>query len=91
MAKRNLTTIFSGKGRAINDKVTDYLQTRSAIYDLIFLIKGTPTKSLEEIEADLDVIEYACRRYADCDDDEIAISSEGGVAYADTSAARKTN
>ena len=45
----------------------------SAIYDLIFLIKGTPTKSLEEIEADLDVIEYACRRYADCDDDEIAI------------------
>lgn len=63
----------------------------SAIYDLIFLIKGTPTKSLEEIEADLDIIEYACRRYADCDDDEIAISSEGGVAYADTSAARKTN
>ena len=63
----------------------------SAIYDLIFLIKGTPTKSLEEIEADLDVIEYARRRYADCDDDEIAISSEGGVAYADTSAARKTN
>lgn len=63
----------------------------SAIYDLIFLIKGTPTKSLEEIEVDLDVIEYACRRYADCDDDEIATSSEGGVTYADTSAARKTN
>ncbi len=37
----------------------------SAVYDLIFLIKGTPTKSLEEIEADLDVIEYACRKYAD--------------------------
>lgn len=60
----------------------------SAIYDLIFLIKETPTKSLDEIEADLDVIEYACRRYADCDD-EIAISGEGGVAYADTSAAQK--
>ena len=26
----------------------------SAIYDLVFLVKGTPTKSLEEIEADLD-------------------------------------
>ena len=91
MAKRSLTTIFSGKGRAINDKVTDFSKLWSAIYDLIFLIKGTPTKSLEEIEADLDVIEYACRRYADCDDDEIAISSEGGVAYADTSVARKTN
>lgn len=36
----------------------------SAIYDLIFLIKGAPTKTLEQIEADLDVIEYACRRYA---------------------------
>lgn len=36
-------------------------------------------------------MEKECRRYADCDDDEIAISSEGGVAYADTSAARKTN
>lgn len=27
----------------------------SAIYDLVFLVKGTPTKSLEEIEADLDM------------------------------------
>lgn len=47
----------------------------SAIYDLIFLVKGTPTKSLEEIEADLDVIEYACRRYADRDDEEITFNS----------------
>ena len=62
----------------------------SAIYDLVFLVKGTPTKSLEEIEADLDIVEYVCRKYVDCDD-EIAIGSEGGVAYADTSAARKTN
>lgn len=37
----------------------------SAIYDLIFLVKGTPTKTLEEIETDLDIIEYACRKYAD--------------------------
>ena len=36
----------------------------SAIYDLVFLVKGTPTKSLEEIEADLDIVEYACRKYA---------------------------
>ncbi len=61
----------------------------SAVYDLVFLVKETPTKTLEQIESDLDVIEYACRKYADCDDDEIAISSEGGVAYADTSAAEK--
>lgn len=63
----------------------------SAIYDLIFLIKGTPTKSLDEIEADLDVIEYACRRYADCDDDEITFESKGGTAYADTSTAQKND
>lgn len=62
----------------------------SAIYDLVFLVKGTPTKSLEEIEADLDIVEYACRKYVDCDD-EIAIGSEGGVAYADTSAALKAD
>ena len=43
----------------------------SAIYDLIFLVKGTPTKTLEQIESDLDVIEYACRRYVDCDDEGI--------------------
>lgn len=49
------------------------------------------TKLLEQIESDLDVIEYACRKYVDCDDDEIAIGSEGGVAYADTSAARKAD
>ncbi len=61
----------------------------SAIYDLIFLAKGTPTKSLDEIEADLDIIEHACRRYADCDDDEITFKNEGGMAYANTSAAEK--
>lgn len=63
----------------------------STVYDLVFLVKGTPTKTLEQIESDLDVIEYACRKYVDCDDDEIAIGSEGGVAYADTSAARKAD
>ena len=51
----------------------------SAIYDLVFLVKGTPTKSLEEIEADLDIVEYACRKYADCDDDEITFESRGGI------------
>lgn len=61
----------------------------SAIYDLVFLVKGTTTKSLEEIEADLDIVEYACRKYADCDDDEIAIGNEGGVLCENTSTARK--
>lgn len=62
----------------------------SAIYDLIFLIKGTPTKTLEQIESDLDVIEYACRKYVDCDD-EITFESRGGTAYADTSRATEVD
>lgn len=43
----------------------------SSIYDLLMLVKGAPVKNLEEIEADLDTIEYACRKYSDCDDFEI--------------------
>ena len=63
----------------------------SAIYDLVFLVNGTPTKSLEEIETDLGIVEYACRKYADCDDDEITFESRGGTAYEDTSAAEKVD
>ena len=73
----------------------------SAVYDLVFLVKETPTKTLEQketptktleqIESDLDVIEYACRKYADCDDDEIAIGNEGGVLCENTSTARKAD
>lgn len=63
----------------------------SAIHDLVFLVKGTPTKSLEEIEADLDIVEYACRKYADCDDDEITFESRGGTVYADTSRATEVD
>lgn len=63
----------------------------SATYDLVFLVKGTPTKSLEEIETDLDIVEYACRKYVDCDDDEIIFKSEGGTAYADPSTATEAD
>ncbi len=37
----------------------------SAIYDLIFLIKGTPTKSFEQIEAELDETTSYCQKYAE--------------------------
>lgn len=33
----------------------------SSIYDLLLYIKGTPSKQMEEIERDLDVLEYECR------------------------------
>jgi len=45
----------------------------SVIYDLVFLIKGTPTKELPEIERELDCLEYECRKYADADDIELEI------------------
>lgn len=30
----------------------------SAVYDLVFLVKETPTKTLEQIESDLDVMTW---------------------------------
>ena len=43
----------------------------SIIFDLILIIKGESDKSLEQIEKDVDLAEYHCRKYADTDDDEL--------------------
>lgn len=43
----------------------------SIIFDLILIIKGESDKTLEQIEKDVDLIEYHCRKYADADDDEL--------------------
>lgn len=40
----------------------------SLVYDMLLYIKGHKTKSLDEIEFEMDVIEYHCRKYADVDD-----------------------
>ena len=79
--------------QAPHDKIHRHREIKHPliIYDLIFLGKGTPTKSLEEIETDLGIVEYACRKYVDCDDDEITFKSEGGVAYADPSTAMEAD
>ena len=42
----------------------------SHITDLRMLIQGTGTKSLEEIESEIDITEYYCRPYTDSDDVE---------------------
>lgn len=43
------------------------------IADLLLLAHGQQgSKSLAEIEDELDSTEAACRAYADCDDDELA-------------------
>ncbi len=40
----------------------------AAIYDLLFYIKGESHKSMDQIQEELDMIEYMCRPYADADD-----------------------
>ena len=43
----------------------------SAVYDLLLYIqKGRNYKPLDEIQDNLDLIEIACRKYADTDDEE---------------------
>lgn len=43
----------------------------SIIFNLILIIKGESDKTLEQIEKDVDLAEYHCRRYTDTDDDEL--------------------
>ncbi len=40
----------------------------SHVYDLILLAKGQGSKTLKQIETELDVTEFYCRPYADQDD-----------------------
>nr|DAJ94487.1 MAG TPA: hypothetical protein [Bacteriophage sp.] len=40
----------------------------SLVYDLLLHVKGQSNKSMEEIESDMDILEYKCRKYADVDD-----------------------
>lgn len=42
----------------------------SLIYDLKMHINGTGTKTLEQIDQELDLLEYQCRKYTDIDDVE---------------------
>lgn len=43
----------------------------SCIYDLKMFINNTGTKTMEEIDGDLNEIELYCRDYTDMDDMEI--------------------
>lgn len=43
----------------------------SHITDLRLMLKGTSSKTLEDIEKEIDVTENLCRPYADADDEEL--------------------
>ena len=48
----------------------------SSVYDLLAYEKGDRSKTIEQIEEDLDAIEYLCRPYADADDSDICLRKE---------------
>lgn len=37
----------------------------SIVYDLLLLVKGSQGKNLEEIENEMDIVEYHCRKYVE--------------------------
>lgn len=43
----------------------------SIIYDLLLFVKGESNKTIEEIEKEIDIVEFDCRKYAGIDDDEL--------------------
>lgn len=43
----------------------------SHVTDLRLILQGTSSKTLEEIENEIDITESLCRPYADADDEEI--------------------
>ena len=43
----------------------------SIIYDLLLFVKGESNKTIEEIEKEIDIAEFNCRKYAGIDDDEL--------------------
>ena len=43
----------------------------SIIFDFVLLSKGESDKTLEQIEKDIDIAEFNCRKYADTEEDEL--------------------
>lgn len=43
----------------------------SIIYDLILYTKGESNKTLDQIEQDIDIVEFKCRKYAAIYDEEL--------------------
>ena len=41
------------------------------IYDLLLVNKGESERTLEDIEQDMDMLEFHCRKYAGADDEEL--------------------
>ena len=44
----------------------------SIVFDLLLIIKGENNKTLDQIEKDIDIAEFNCRKYTDAEDDELS-------------------
>lgn len=63
--------IYLEQGRKMVTKIQIIGRLWSHITDLRLLQNGVCSKTLEEIEKEIDVTEMLCRPYADSDDEEI--------------------
>ncbi|RHK23789.1 hypothetical protein DW074_08515 [Ruminococcus sp. AF46-10NS] len=65
-----LGTMCLVQARNMTTKLQIISRLWSHITDLRLILRGTSSKTLEEIENEIDITENLCRPYADADDEE---------------------
>lgn len=65
-----LETMCLVQARNMTTKLQIISRLWSHITDLRLILRGTSSKTLEEIENEIDITEKLCRPYADADDEE---------------------
>lgn len=66
-----LVTTCLVQARNMTTKLQIISRLWSHITDLRLILRGTSSKTLEEIENEIDITEKLCRPYADADDEEV--------------------
>lgn len=66
-----LGTMCLVQARNMTTKLQIISRLWSHITDLRLILRGTSSKTLEEIENEIDITENLCRPYADADDEEV--------------------
>lgn len=66
-----LVTTCLAQARNMTTKLQIISRLWSHITDFRLILRGTSSKTLEEIENEIDITENLCRPYADADDEEV--------------------
>lgn len=66
-----LATTCLAQARNMTTKLQIISRLWSHITDFRLILRGTSSKTLEEIENEIDITENLCRPYADADDEEV--------------------